>query len=222
MAPAPPLPVRPAQMNIQPVAMIPDHYAPPASAAAAAIPSPAKPSLPARPASVPPAMMTADTAALRARLIEFYQRYNPAKLQDPSFNPDETLAMYRGREGQLFSDLERKYNLPPGAAGGLAVPARAGVNAAPGRPASPSTMMSSGGVTRQMSTPMHMPAGAGGGIPGGPTPSFGGTPSPMGMDAGAGSKSYDSPEHKQVQIILDGLKCKRLSWANCCLPGRMD
>jgi len=41
----------------------------------------------------------------RARLIDFYQKHNPSKLN----TVDATLARYRGREAQLFDSLEKKY-----------------------------------------------------------------------------------------------------------------
>ena len=45
----------------------------------------------------------------RERLVAFYQQFNPAKLQDPTFSIDQVLASYKGREQQLFAELEKKY-----------------------------------------------------------------------------------------------------------------
>jgi len=51
-----------------------------------------------------------ENSSVRARLIKFYEVYNPAKLDDEQAI-DELLRRYQGREQQLFSDLETKYIL---------------------------------------------------------------------------------------------------------------
>ena len=47
---------------------------------------------------------------VRAKLLKFYEIYNPAKLQDKDAI-DELLKRYQGRDKQLFNDLEKKYIL---------------------------------------------------------------------------------------------------------------
>ena len=59
-----------------------------------------------------PAPAVAPTAAPavdhRARLVAFYEKHNPAKLD----SIDATLAKYAGRESELFEALRAKYEAP--------------------------------------------------------------------------------------------------------------
>lgn len=59
-------------------------------------------------AATPQSTETKSTA-MRARIIAFYRKHNPAKLTDV----DKILANYAGKERELVERLHRRYNLPP-------------------------------------------------------------------------------------------------------------
>ena len=54
------------------------------------------------------ALTLEDVVSHRERLIQFYEKHNPSRL----FNVDYLLEKYRGRESELFSELEKKYSGP--------------------------------------------------------------------------------------------------------------
>ncbi|CAB9525509.1 cis-trans isomerase [Seminavis robusta] len=68
---------------------------------------------PAPQSTVPTIPMTAETDDHRKRLIDFYQQYNPSKLD----TVEETLVKFQGKETELFEKLKKKYikdgMLPP-------------------------------------------------------------------------------------------------------------
>ncbi len=129
-------------------------------AALRAPPVPARPPLPLRkmsprsaaPAALSPAEPEDTLPAHRARLIAFYQMHNPSKLRDPSFNADATLLAYRGREHQLFADLEHKYSAD-GLSSSASVPYAPGGVPAP----SPSPPPPSRPFTQQPQQPQRPP-----------------------------------------------------------------
>ncbi|KDO33449.1 hypothetical protein SPRG_02256 [Saprolegnia parasitica CBS 223.65] len=56
---------------------------------------------------LPPPVVLKPKTSVRDRLVAFYTAYNPDALD----RVDSILAMYEGREGDLWRDLERKYGL---------------------------------------------------------------------------------------------------------------
>ena len=52
------------------------------------------------------ALTLEDVVSHRERLVQFYKKHNPSRL----FNVDYLLKKYRGRESELFSELEKKYS----------------------------------------------------------------------------------------------------------------
>ena len=55
------------------------------------------------------AVVVADGMSFRARVVRFYQRYNPSKLADV----DDILSKYAGRETEVLAALKSKYGPEP-------------------------------------------------------------------------------------------------------------